>query len=696
MRTRCLVSLALLLRANATADAQPRVLDAGWHHLRSGARAEWQESRSHAHAHELAVEFAAAPNTAERTLVVRQEDVKQRWRLTLNGRGVGTLVQDENAMVTYWPVPAGMLVAGANRLRVEPLDSAADDVWVGRIELRDQPVASVLSQASVELEIVDAERGAPLPSRITVVDADGRLQTVGASTGGALAVRPGFVYTGAGRATFGLPAGTYRIFAGRGFEYGVDSTRLVLRAGDRVTRRLTVRREVPTEGWIASDTHVHTLTYSRHGDATAAERVLTLAGEGVELPIVTEHNAPVDLDSVARAMGVRSYFTPVVGDEVTTRVGHFNIFPVSLRAPAPDSAVDSWARAFASIEATGAPAVILNHARDIHLGFRPFGPERHIAVAGLGRDGWELRANAMEVVNSGSQQTDVRRLLLDWFGMLNAGHLLTPVGSSDSHDVARYIVGQARTYIRARDDEPGRIDVGEAVERFRAGAAMVSFGLLAELTVDGRYEPGDLAPATDSVDVRVRVLGPGWTRADRVSLYANGRRIRSARIAPGRAAGVKWSGAWRLPRPAHDEWLVAVAEGPGDRLPFWPIAKPYQPASPAWSPGVMGVSGAVWLDADGDGRRTDAHTYAVRLVDASHEEIGALISSLAPHDEAVAAQAAALLLERGTPPSDAALTTALRRAAPSVWRGFEVFAEEWRASERARAVRPPRSGPRPR
>ena len=100
--------------------------------------------------------------------------------------------------------------------------------------------------------------------------------------------------------------------------------------------------------------------------------------------------------------------------------------------------------------------MILNHPRDLHAGFRPFGPERHLALTGEDLDGWELPANAMEVVNSGAQQTDVMRLVRDWFGLLNRGRVLTPVGSSDSHDVSRYIVGQGRTYIRCKDDRPGR------------------------------------------------------------------------------------------------------------------------------------------------------------------------------------------------------------------------------------------------
>jgi hypothetical protein len=49
--------------------------------------------------------------------------------------------------------------------------------------------------------------------------------------------------------------------------------------------------------------------------------------------------------------------------------------------------------------------------------------------------------------------------------------------------------------------------------------------------------------------------------------------------------------------------------------------------------------------------------------------------------EAVAAPAAALLLDGGVLPTDAGVRAALRRAAPATRRGFAAFAEESRASE---------------
>jgi hypothetical protein len=290
----------------------------------------------------------------------------------------------------------------------------------------------------------------------------------------------------------------------------------------------------------------------------------------------------------------------------------------------------------------------------------------------------------MEVVNSGAHQTDVMRLYRDWFGALNRGLTLTPVGASDSHDVSRYIVGQGRTYIRCRRDKPGAIDVREAVKSLREGHVLVSCGLAVDITVNDKYGPGDLVPAAGDVKVSVRVLGPSWTTAETVELYANGIKVREARITDGKRGGVKWSGEWTLPRPRHDVFLSAVALGPGVRDLYWPIAKPYQPTSPTATPRVIGSTGAVWLDGDGDGKRTGARAYAERLLRDAGGDWKKLLPMLADYDEATAAQAASLLQRRGVSAADADVVAAARKAGPQVERAFAAFAEEWRASQLAR------------
>ena len=163
------------------------------------------------------------------------------------------------------------------------------------------------------------------------------------------------------------------------------------RVGEHATKSFTIDREVPTVGYVACDTHVHTLTHSGHGDASIEERMISLAAEGIELPIATDHNLHVDYEPLAREMKLRRFFTPVIGNEVTTAVGHFNVFPVQPGAKVPNHQLADWDAIFREIYATPeVKIVILNHARDVHSGVRPFGPKRFNDVIGENLDQWNV------------------------------------------------------------------------------------------------------------------------------------------------------------------------------------------------------------------------------------------------------------------------------------------------------------------
>ena len=218
-----------------------------------------------------------------------------------------------------------------------------DDIVLHDIRIDPRPVAQSLHEATLTVRVTDRDAGKALPCRLTLVNAQGALTPlIGLGSVSALAVRPGVVYTGNGRAELGLPVGEYTVFASRGFEWTVATQRLHIARGGSARLELQLHRAVPTPGWVSCDTHVHTLTHSGHGDATLDERMLTLAGEGIELPIATEHNLNVDYTEAARRAGVAEWFTPVAGNEVTTAAGHFNIFPVDPTARVPDFMRARW------------------------------------------------------------------------------------------------------------------------------------------------------------------------------------------------------------------------------------------------------------------------------------------------------------------------------------------------------------------
>jgi hypothetical protein len=105
--------------------------------------------------------------------------------------------------------------------------------------------------------------------------------------------------------------------------------------------------------------------------------MLTIAGEGIELPVSSEHNTRVDFEAAARSAGVRRYFTPVLGTEVTTpALGHFNVFPMPPQGRAIEQDRPTGAGFAKSIDAAArlrgpGRSIVLNHGLDEHGGFRP-------------------------------------------------------------------------------------------------------------------------------------------------------------------------------------------------------------------------------------------------------------------------------------------------------------------------------------
>lgn len=661
----------LLALFTLSAQAQSVVITPEMHHLRNGETREWTKFPETS-IMSLSLHFSAQQNVSEYTIEFRQYDVKQRWQVFINDNAIGTLIQDEQDITTYLAVPAGTLLNGDNELSIRTDEKVTDDILVGEISLHSQVKQDLLS-ASIELTVLGSN-GAPLPARITVLNSRRSLQTfLIDSLCAAVAVRPGCLYT-TNRERLKLPPGSYTLFAGRGFEYSVDSIQLTVVKSEQEQHTMKLTKQVETSGWICSDTHIHTNTYSGHGDASIQERAVTIAGEGIEFPVMTDHNQYVDLVPVIAASGgnLSALYTPVTGVEVTTQVGHFNVFDLSMNAPLIEHRAKNWDEISSDIQRAGHDkVVILNHARDIHNNFRPFDPARYIASAGMRVDGWKFPANAMEVINSGSQQNDVMVLFNDWMSLLNAGIMLTPIGSSDSHDVSRFIVGQGRTYIKGDDKQPGSLDKHALKSNLIAGKVNISCGLLTRILVNDQYGPGDMARGSRNMKVYIEVLGPAWVSADKVSLYVNGKVIREEKINHQKGKPLNWTRTWNLALPRHDVHLVAIARGQGDRMPFWPVNEPYQPTSPDWRPVLVGATGTVWVDQDRNGERNSARHYAQRIVDKTKSDIELIVNTLEDYDEAVAVQVAALLWKQGADLQSPAIQHALKRANADCRAGFE-------------------------
>ena len=629
-----------------------RVLQLSRLHLGKPGEWEW-DKYEHRFVDSVGLEkrFSASPNPTEQTLLIWQKDVKQDWVVDLNGKRVGTLTTNETAQECALRIAPQSLKEGENVLTIYP-PSKLDDIEIGPIRLSPLPVEQTLAGATLEVTVTDAATNNGIPCRLTLTRPDGTLQLLQAEPVAETATRAGVVYTRAGKARLTLPPGEYVLYAGRGFEWGVAQAKLSVSPGETQQVALKLTREVPTEGWVAADSHIHTFTFSRHGDAKIEERMLTIAGEGIELPIATDHNHHVDYTPVAASTGTGAFFTPVMGNEVTTPQGHFNAFPINPGARVADSTLIDWTNLISEIRATpGVKVITLNHPRDLHKGFVPLGGLQFNPVTGRHRHAEALHdVDAIEVITSGAMQSDIHLLYRDWFALLNRGHRFAAIASSDSHDVTRFILGQGRTYVAVPDGDPAKLDLDTAWRSYQQGRLLVSLGLMANVRVDEKFTVGDIATGLgETVKVRATVLGPSWVKADHVALYANGILLREQEIADEGKAGEKAVITWEVPRPRHDAHLVVIATGPGVTAPYWDIPRPYQPTSKAFVPRVIGSTNPIWLDGDGDGRFSSAFAYAKRLVGQAGPDQAKLAEALKGYDEAVGIQARSLLQTEAAP-----------------------------------------------
>lgn len=674
-----MIVLALTGTILRNAVAAELILEPKMRHLRNAEPREWTEFPEKAEAADLTYTFEVTDTFRPQTLRLRHRDLRRDWIISLDGQQLIRIPQGDQDATTFWPLPAEKLKPGKHELKIATKDKTPDDVMFGELRLDTRTKAEMLGEATVEVEVTakpsELFLGGPVPCRLTLVDERGALMTVGIEPEPRLAIRPGVIYTLDGKAKFTVPAGKYVLYASRGSEYSVAEARLELNRGDVEKHRFTLEHEVDPAPECSVDTHVHTLTHSGHGDCTIEERIVTLAGEGVFMAYATDHNKSIDYKSLIDKLDVdRRGAGVITGNEVTTKFGHFNVLDLK-----PGTLIDhegaNWAEIGAAIKkAEPKESVILNHARDIHSGFRPFGPERHIAIAGEDAEGWVLPADAMEVFNSGSTQNDPTQLFHDWLGLLNRGLQISPIGSSDSHDVSRYIVGQGRTYIT--------IDTGLADGHHRAVSKAASMGLLCRISADEeRYDPGSaFVPHADERIIDVSVRGPSWIKADEVRLYVNGSETALKPLEDERSSHgpLRRYLKWKFTHLKHDVHVVALAKGPGVDAPYWPIAKPYQPTSPDWKSYVIGCSGAIKIDGDGDGKYSSPYDYAKKLFAESAGDDAKLVAALKDYDEAVAVQTASVARAAGRERFDAFLAAVAKSGAPQTKTGAQKYVEGWR------------------
>ena len=596
----CLFSLAHSAFAQ-TAGKLLQTLTPKSHHLGDTEVKDWPETTNKPEGLKLELKFEAEANEEQQVLVVKQRHVSAKWQLSVNGKKITDLKRGNQSQTVYYTLPPGALKSGQNTLTVGSA-TPSDDIAVGPISLHLSGEARPDNLQTVSISVSDKAAGKAIPARITITDKQLKLVKFFTNKNtGDIAMRAGLAYTRGTETSVDLPEGEYLVFATRGVEWGRAEQAISVAKGKPVKVKLAIEREVDTTGFISADTHLHTLTFSGHGDSSVEERMLTLAGEGLEMAVSTDHNHQTDYRPYQEKMKVTDYFTPVVGNEVTTPVAHVNAFPLDPKAEVPYYKYTNWVQTVDGIRAKGAKVVILNHPRWPKPETCPF------HIFGLNRFSGDFKGpqtftfDGMELANSLVPQNDPLLLVKDWFALLNSGLKFTAVGASDTHTVGEP-PGMSRAYLPSKTDDPAKIDVDEICSRYKRGEASVSLGIFADVVVDGRFKPGSTNTVRgDTVSVRLRVAAPSWITPRRALLYVNGQVVEEKKIQAG--APKKPTNEFiefTVKKPAHDSYLACVILGDGASHPSWKTKADF----------TFAATNPVFLDTDGDGNYSSPRALA--------------------------------------------------------------------------------------
>lgn len=570
--------------------------------------------------------FQAESNASEWTLRLNQRNVTDRWNIELNGNRLGHLNIQGSDRVSHFGIPPGGLVDGTNSLTIIPTNPA-DDILVGDIEAIPQRMKDLLKLGHVALEVTDPSGTMPTPVRVTVANAAGKLADLYNVQPNTAAWRKGIIYSGGSPMDFDLPEGDWIISATRGTEWTRPRFNMRMFVGQSVRVSLPITRDVDTTGFIAADTHLHTYTFSGHGDASLDERINTLAGEGIELAIATDHNHFTDYKPRQDALGASQYFTSVIGNEVTTVNGHFNAFPFTLDSEKPDHKQTNWVKLVADIRAKGGQFVILNHPRWPAITNSP------LSIWGLNRaDGTrtnevKFTMDAVELSNSSVPVKDSEFLLRDWFALLNRGERLWAVGASDTHTIADP-PGQGRTYVASGSEEAATIDVDAAIKAMQAGNMSVSYGIFGRVTVNGATMGQTTKPKDDLLKITFHVACPDWIKAQKAVVFLNGIKVAQQDLTMVARTSLSTNVIFEIAAPAHDAHLVCAAFGEGVKDASWKTLSDY----------TLAATNPIFVDADQDGKYSSPRESALALLKKTKLTAEGIRAALVKLDPAIAVQ----------------------------------------------------------
>jgi hypothetical protein len=462
----------------------------------------------------------------------------------------------------------------------------------------DRFIVPPAPRGELSLRYVD-DRSGPLPVHVLFRSLDAaeepspRVRDGGFGTGRSL-----YLVAGAGRVA--LVPGRYRITASHGITYALDTRDVTVAAGGRVSVDAVLKQVVDTSGWTSGDFHLHAAP-SPDAPVSLDERVTSLACEGVELAVATDHNRVTDYAPSVARLGLGTRIVTITGDEMTsagrTLWGHFNVYPLPLSPGAPEDIVPGYFEIspdemFAGARDAGARLLQVNHPRmDPQIGY--FDLTHLDPRTGHADTSFSPRFDVVEAFNGIWLESPdkVRQGAVDLVGLARRGMRVTTTGNSDSHRLLYEEAGYPRTFVHVPAAPiAGRTE--RVLDGLVRGDTTVSSGPFVEVTVEG-HGPGSVValPPSHRLRVHVRVSAPAWVPVEHVEIWHDDTVAQRFDVSLPATDGVRFERDVELP---FDRDGVVLAWADAD-APL-PDVLPYAHARP------IGFTGMVYVDGDGDGR----------------------------------------------------------------------------------------------
>jgi hypothetical protein len=395
------------------------------------------------------------------------------------------------------------IVVGGERVPAARLPADGARRRFGAVTIESLPART----QRVDVEVVDALTGEPVPARVRFEAADGRyLQPLGhrdeinpglnEDTGADLVLGGATYAYVPGRFPIELPVGDVQVEVVRGFGYrplrrsvAIDGLR-----GPLVLPLEPIDGPAGT-GWIAVDCHVHFIS------PTSA--LLQARAEGVAIVnlLATQwgdhHTSIADLPAAVVADPSGEHMVVMGSENRQNMLGHIGLLGA--------------ADAVLPMASAGAPEARLGDPLDRLMGDWADAARAQGGLAVAVHFPLPYAEIAADIVSGKIDAVEMQALTPDvdgpsireWYRFLNCGYRLPVVGGTDKMS-AEIPLGAIRTYARIDPEVP--ISFGAWADAVRAGRTFVSSGTFVDLEVEG-CGPGDVIRlGRDGGTVEVRVV----------------------------------------------------------------------------------------------------------------------------------------------------------------------------------------------